>query len=154
MKQWQEKIPTLNLVLVNFILIILIMAGFIVGPINRLSNDKNEVLLALKEKVQVDSCFQLDSYTFDKELFTAKCVVNNADYYLFIDKNGIVYDRMMIDNQKEQEDFVLIIDKYEIDKASFMVIYYNNDIAYWVKSKEFEYILSYESLEVIMKVRF
>ena len=61
---------------------------------------------------------------------------------------------MMIDNQKEQEDFVLIIDKYEIDKASFMVIYYNNDIAYWVKSKEFEYILSYESLEVIMKVRF
>lgn len=154
MKHWQERIPTINLILINLILVILIITGFIVGPINKAMQEKNLVLLALKEKVNIDSCYKLDSYTFERELYTAKCKINESDYYLFIDKNGIVYKRTLIDIQKEQEDYSLILDKYEIDHASYMVIFYKDQLAYWVKSKESEYIFEYNSLDIIMKVRF
>lgn len=154
MKHWQERIPTINLILINLILVILIVAGFIVGPINRVMKDKNTVILTLQEKVNVDSCSRLDSYAFERELFTAKCKIKDVDYYLFIDKNGIVYDRTLIDIQKEQEDYSLILEKYQLDNASYKIIFYKDQIAYWIKSKEFEYVLEYNSLDIIMKVRF
>lgn len=154
MKHWQERIPTINLILINLILVILIVAGFIVGPINKRMQEKNNVLFALQEKVKVDNCYKLDSYTFERELFTAECKINEVDYYLFTDKNGIVYDRTLIDIQKEQDDYSLILEKYQLNNANYKVIYYKDQIAYWIKSKEFEYILEYNSLDIIMKVRF
>ncbi|MHB8096350.1 MAG: hypothetical protein ACYDEI_01675 [Erysipelotrichaceae bacterium] len=154
MKHWQERIPTINLILINLILVILIVAGFIIGPINRAMQEKNSILLAIKEKVKIDSCYKLDSYTFEKELFTAKCKINENDFYLFVDKNGIVYERTVIDFQKEQDDYSLILDKYQLDNASYQVIFYKDQIAYWIKSKQFEYVLEYNSLDIIMKVRF
>jgi len=154
MKQWQENIPTFNLILINLILIILFVFGFIVGPINNMMKNRNDVLINLKEKQNIDSCYKLDDYTFTRELYTAKCDINEQETYLFLDKNGIVYDRLIVDSIKEQFDYTQLMEKYDIYNAKYRVIYYDSRIAYWIKSEEFEYIFDYITLDVILKVRF
>lgn len=154
MKHWQERIPTFNLILINSILVILILAAFIVGPTNKMAKEKNDVLTVLKQKFNVDNCSRLETYTFEKDMFMAQCKVNELDYYLFLDKNGIVHKRSLVDTNKEQQDYSMIIEKYNIKNAKYSIVYVKDQLAYWIKSKEFEYIINYENLDVIMKVRF
>lgn len=105
MKHWQEKIPTFNLILINLILIFLIVFGFVIGPVNKLMKDRNDILVNLKNKQNIDSCYKLDSYTFSRELFTVNCLINEQNTYLFVDRSGIIYDRLIIDSDKEQNDY-------------------------------------------------
>ncbi len=154
MKHWQEKIPTFNLILINLILIFLIVFGFVIGPVNKLMKDRNDILVNLKNKQNIDSCYKLDSYTFSRELFTVNCLINEQNTYLFVDRSGIIYDRLTIDIDKEQNDYSQINELYGLKNAKYLVIYYDAQIAYWIKSDQFEYILDYDTLDIIMKVRF
>lgn len=154
MKQWQEKIPTFNLILVNLILIFLIIFGFVIGPVNKMMYDRNSVLINLKNKHNINSCYKLEAYTFNRELFTLNCTINEEKTYIFTDRSGVIYDRIIVDDIKERDDFSQVMELYNIQYARYLVIYYDNQIAYWIKSDQFEYILDYDSLNIIMKVRF
>lgn len=154
MKHWQEKIPTFNLLLINLILFILIILAFIVGPVNLMSKDKNDVLNILKQKFNIVNCSNIDYYKFDKDMYTAQCVVNELDSYLFLDKNGIIYKRLSVDPIKEQQDYSTLIENMNMKDATYSVIYYKDKLAYWIKSNKFEYVIDYENLETLMKVSY
>ena len=65
-----------------------------------------------------------------------------------------MYKQALVDPIKEIDDFQTFIETYGLKKPKFKVIYYKNQLAYWIKTREFEYVLGYESYEVLMKVRF
>ena len=102
----------------------------------------------------INSCYKLEAYTFNRELFTLNCTINEEKTYIFTDRSGVIYDRIIVDDIKERDDFSQVMELYNIQYARYLVIYYDNQIAYWIKSDQFEYILDYDSLNIIMKVRF
>lgn len=154
MKRWQEKIPSINLALINLILIFLIVLAFIVGPTNKMWFDQQKVLNKVIERLEIDTCNNIVSYYFDKQMYSAQCTINEVEYYLFFDDNAILYDKIPVDVSKETEDYMNLLDQYSISNSSYHLIYYKNKIGYWIKSKQGEYIFDYSSLDVMLKVRF
>lgn len=154
MKQWQEKIPTLNLLLLSIILIIIFLTGFVIGPVNQTSLRNDKILEKLFSRYAIESCRELNGYYINKEMYMTRCIIADEEYYFFLDKNGIIYSQLPIDLNKELLDFPLLIEKFNLRKSEFLVIYYNDQIAYWIKSDEYEYVIGYENFEVLMKVRY
>lgn len=154
MKQWQEKIPTLNLLLIGIILIIIFLMGFLIGPVNKESLKNEKLLTKLFSRYAIESCKELNAYYIDKEMYVASCTIADKEYYFFIDKNGIIYNQALIDYNKELFDFPILIEKFELEKSEFLVIYYNEQLAYWIKSNKYEYVIGYDNFDVMMKVRY
>jgi len=154
MKQWQERLPTLNLILVCLIIIIFLIATFIMGPVNQVSLRNDEILNKLFARFEIESCKNFESYYLDKEMYVTNCTIKDKQYYFFLDKNGIIYKQELVDEDKELMDYPNIIEKYDLKNADFTIVYYQNRMAYLVKSDMYEYVLGYENYEVLMKVRF
>lgn len=154
MKQWQEKIPTLNLLLLCIILIIIFLTGFVIGPVNQTTLKNDKILEKLFSPYSVESCRELKGYYFDKEMYVISCRIADKEYYFFLDKNGIIYNQAPIDHNKELLDFPILIEKFKLKKSEFLVVYYKNQLSYWIKSDEYEYVIGYENFDVLMKVRY
>jgi len=154
MKQWQERLPTLNLILICLILVIFLIAAFIMGPVNQVSLRNDAVLSKLYSRFDIESCTNFESFYIDKEMFVTTCKIKQNNYYFFLDKNGIIYKQVLVNRDKELLDYTLLIEKYDLQNSDFNLVYYEDQMAYMVKSDEFEYIIGYENYEVLMKVRF
>lgn len=154
MKQWQERLPTLNLILICLILIIFLITGFIVGPVNQVSLRNDTVLSKLYSRFAIESCVNFESFYLDKEMYVTSCKIKDKNYYFFLDKNGIIYKQELVNQDKELMDYSIIIEKYGLHNSDFSIVYYEDQVAYMVKSDKFEYVIGYENHEVLMKVRF
>jgi len=154
MKQWQERLPTLNLILVNLILLIFLIAAFIMGPVNQISLRNDDILSKLYARFDIESCSNFESFYLDKEMYVTSCKIKEKSYYFFLDKNGIIYKQLLVDQDKELMDYSIILEKYNLNNSDFNIVYYQNQVAYLVKSNKFEYVIGYENYEVLMKVRF
>jgi len=154
MKQWQERLPTLNLILICLILLIFLIAAFIMGPVNQVSLRNDAVLSKLYSRFDIESCTNFESFYIDKEMYVTNCKIKENNYYFFLDKNGIIYKQVLVNHDKELMDYTLIIEKYDLQNSNFNFVFYEDQVAYMVKSDEFEYIIGYENYEVLMKVRF
>lgn len=154
MKQWQEKIPSLNLLLISIILTIVFLMGFVIGPVNQTTLKNDKILEKLFSRYNIESCRELKDYYIDREMYVTRCIIADKEYYFFLDKNGIIYNQTPIDQNKEMLDFSMLMDKLNLKKSEFKVVYYRNQISYWIKSDEFEYVIGYENFDVLMKVRY
>lgn len=154
MKQWQEQLPTFNLILICIILVILLFTGFVLGPVNKLSYNNDEILKKLYSRYDIESCSKFNDYFIDKEMYVAKCTITDKEYYFFLDKNGIIYHKSLVDLEKEMNDYPILIDKYKLEDAEYLMVYYQDQLAYWIKSDTYEYVISYENYDVLMKVRY
>lgn len=154
MKQWQEKIPSLNLLLISIILTIVFLMGFVIGPVNQTTLKNDKILEKLFSRYNIESCRELKDYYIDREMYVTRCIIADKEYYFFLDKNGIIYNQTPIDQNKEMLDFSMLMDKLNLKKSEFKVVYYRNQLSYWIKSDEFEYVIGYENFDVLMKVRY
>jgi hypothetical protein len=154
MKQWQEKVPTLNLVLLCIIIFIFMITGFLIGPVNQVTINNDEVLNRLFSRYSIESCQELDYYYINTEMYRVNCSINEVSYYFFLDKNGIIHKQLRVDKQKELLDLPIIKELYQLNDSEFNLVYYNDQLAYLVVSDEYEYVINYENYNLIMKVRF
>jgi hypothetical protein len=154
MKQWQERLPTLNLILICLILLIIFIAAFIMGPVNQVSIRNDAIITKLHERFEIESCVDFESFYIDKEMYVTNCKIKENNYYFFLDKNGILYKQLLVNQDKELLDYSIIIEKYNLTRSEFSIVYYQDQVAYLVKSEEFEYVIGYENYDVLMKVRF
>jgi hypothetical protein len=154
MKQWQEKLPTLNLVLLCIIIFILMITGFLIGPVNKITLNNDLILNRLFSRYSIQSCKELDYYYINTEMYRVNCTIDEKQYYFFLDKNGIIYKKINVDSEKELLDFSVIIEQYQLENPQFNLIYYKDQLAYFVVTDDYEYIINYENYNLIMKVRF
>jgi len=154
MKQWQERLPTLNLIFICLILTIILIAAFVMGPVNQVSLRNDTVLSKLYARFEIESCINFESFYIDKEMFVTNCKIKDKNYYFFLDKNGIIYKQVLVNQDKELMDYSIIIEKYDLHNSDFSIVYYEDQVAYMVKSDTYEYVIGYENHEVLMKVRF
>jgi hypothetical protein len=154
MNQWQEKVPTLNLVLLCIIIFIFMITGFLIGPVNQVTINNDEVLNRLFSRYSIESCQELDYYYINTEMYRVNCSINEVSYYFFLDKNGIIHKQLRVDKQKELLDLPIIKELYQLNDSEFNLVYYNDQLAYLVVSDEYEYVINYENYNLIMKVRF
>jgi len=84
MKQWQERLPTLNLILICLILLIFLIAAFIMGPVNQVSLRNDAVLSKLYSRFDIESCTNFESFYIDKEMYVTNCKIKENNYFFFL----------------------------------------------------------------------
>jgi hypothetical protein len=154
MKQWQEKLPTLNLMLLCIIILIFMITGFLIGPVNQTAINNEPILNKLLARYSIESCKNVDYYYINIEMYRVNCTISEKEYYFFLDKNGIIYYQVSVNDEKELLDYPIIIEMYQLKNPKFNLVYYNDQLVYFVKTDEYEYIINYENYDLIMKVRF
>lgn len=154
MKQLQEKLPTLNLILLCIIIFVLMITGFLIGPVNQTTLNNDLILNRLFSRYSIESCQELDYYYINTEMYRVNCTISEKKYYFFLDKNGIIYKQISVDNRKELLDFSVINELYQLKDAEFSLVYYKDQLAYLVVTDDSEYVINYENYDLIMKVRF
>lgn len=154
MKQWQEKLTTLNLLLLCIIIFIFMIIIFLIGPVNQTTINNDVVLKRLYSRYSIESCKEIDYYYINMEMYRVNCTIAGKEYYFFLDKNGIIYKQASVDIEKELIDLPIIIDLYQLKDPEINLVYYKNELNYLVLTDEYEYLINYKNYDLIMKVRF
>lgn len=135
---------TVILVIILFLVIYIIMANFVTGPVNKNESDIN----AVKDKISSNNktCKQIYRTSFKYVTYTC----TSSDKYYVYDANG----KLLLKRDKSLADFdkvrSMINDKYSYFKNSKIKIGYGRkNIAYVIEKDTNMLIIDFDSFKVI-----